>query len=147
MSKLLLPGLALCLAALGACADRISQHGYIPRAAELAQINPGQDDRARVDQVIGAPAAQSMRDKNSYYYVRSTFAANGPRAPRVISREVVAISFDDDDRVESVARLSLEDGQYVPLALRVSEGAEIRPNYIAQIISRLGRFSAEDVFN
>ena len=78
---------------LGACSASYKNHGYVPPADLLSQIQVGVDTRETVAETVGVPASSGVLDNSGYYYVRSRKRSIGPLAPREVDRQVVAISF------------------------------------------------------
>ena len=61
------------------------------------------------------------------------------RAPEVVDREVIAISFNADDTVANIERFGLEDGRVVTLSRRVTETTVRDVTFIRQLIRNFGR--------
>ncbi|MFP4328558.1 MAG: outer membrane protein assembly factor BamE [Paracoccaceae bacterium] len=134
---------AMALAGLGACTAQYRDHGYTPPEEDLEQIVVGVDTRDSVAETIGAPSMSGVADESGYYYVESRVRHFAWRAPEIVDRQVLAISFDPEGTVSNIERYGLEDGKAVPLTRRVTEtGGNV--SFIRQLLSRLGRFSAED---
>lgn len=126
---------------LSACAPQYANHGYIPPADELDQIVVGVDTRASVEETIGTPATAGVVNESGFYYVRSRQRTIGALAPKVIEREVLAISFDSAGVVSNVERFGLERGQVVPLARRVTTSGVGNSGFLRQLLGNIGRFN------
>lgn len=137
-------GLALA-ASLAACTPIETGHGYIPTAEELAALTPGSDTRATVAAAIGRPAMTGALDDESWFYVRSTYRQSGVAPPQEISREIVALSFDDAGRLANVERLGLEDARAVAITRRVTDSGVRSVGLVDQLGRNLGRISADQV--
>jgi outer membrane protein assembly factor BamE (lipoprotein component of BamABCDE complex) len=135
-------GAILSLAlALGACAPQYSNHGYIPPAEDLAQIEVGRDTKESVADKIGVPQSSGVLTNSGYYYVKMRKRALGPLAPEEVEREVLAISFSEAGVVQNVERFGLERGQVVPLERRVTSSPVSDKSFIRQLLGNLGRFN------
>jgi len=134
-------GALLVVLGLSACASRYSNHGYIPPQEELDQITVGKDTRESVQTVVGVPSAGSVMNNSGFYFVRSRVRAVGPIAPKVIEREVLAISFDGRGVVSNVERFGLERGRAVPLSRRVTTSGVGNSTFLRQLLGNIGRFS------
>jgi outer membrane protein assembly factor BamE (lipoprotein component of BamABCDE complex) len=88
-----------------------------------------------------------MLRESGYYYVAQRFRTVGPREPEVISREVVAISFDADGVVRNVERYGLEDGNVVAFSRRVTDSSVRDVSFLRQLLGNIGRFDAERLFD
>ncbi len=126
---------------VAACAPQFVNHGYIPPQEDLEQIVVGVDTRVSVEETIGAPVTSGVINDGGYYYVRSRRRTFGALAPKVIEREVVAISFDSAGVVTNIERFGLERGQVVPLARRVTTTGVSNSSFLRRLLGSLGRFN------
>lgn len=133
--------LAAGVVTLTACTPLVSNHGYVPPQEDLDAILVGVDTRDTVADVIGAPSAFGVLSDSGYYYIAQKKEARGAFAPRVIEREVVAISFDNAGVVSNVERFGLEDGNVVALSRRVTDSNIARLSFIRQLLGNVGRIS------
>jgi outer membrane protein assembly factor BamE (lipoprotein component of BamABCDE complex) len=77
-----------------------------------------------------------------YFYVTQRVQQRGYRAPEVIDREVVAISFDADGVVSNVERFGLEDGNAVALSRRVTDSTVQGAGLLRQLLGNVGQLDA-----
>lgn len=133
--------LAACLAVgLTACAATFTNHGFVPRDDELAEIVVGVDSRETIEETIGRPAATGVLREEAWIYSAYRVRNYTYQAPQVVEREVVAISFDGDGVVSNVERFGLEDGRVVTLSRRVTENTVRDLGFFRQLLRNLGRF-------
>lgn len=132
---------------LAACQPILRHHGYVPTDEDLSQIVVGLDTRDSVALTIGRPSASGVVNDGGFYYVRSQWEQVGPRRPQETERQVVAISFGADGRVENIERFTLEDGQVVPLSRRVTDSNIRNVSFIRQLLGGLGRFTADQLLD
>lgn len=128
---------------LSACAAVYRKHGYVPPADQLAEVVPGIDTRDSVAETIGVPSSTGVRNDSGYYYVATRFRHFGAAAPKPVSRDLVAISFDAAGVVEGVQRYSLADGRVVPLERRVTSSSVQDSTFLRQLLGNLGNFSPD----
>jgi outer membrane protein assembly factor BamE (lipoprotein component of BamABCDE complex) len=141
-------GIALaCLALLAACSATYENHGYVPSEEELSGLVVGVDTRATVDDVVGPPSAAGLMDQGDYYYVRSRFREYGMFRPEEVSREVVAISFDDSGTIANIERFGLEQGRIVPLSRRVTDSSVVETGFLQQLMGNIGNINPGNFFN
>ena len=124
---------------LGACAPTFRNHGYIPPQEELDALTVGVDTRASVEESVGPPSAGGVLSDGGYYYVRSRVRTFGPTAPKEIERQVLAISFDENDVVSNIESFGLENGQIIPLTRRVTSTAVTNKSFLRQLLGNIGR--------
>lgn len=147
MSKTLKIGAAVLLcASLAACSATFRNHGYVPLEEDLSQITVGVDTRDTVAEAIGTPSSAGVLSDSGYYYVQSRVKHFAWQRPEVIDRQVVAVSFTKSGIVENIGRYTLQDGQVVPLARRVTRNGQ-DVSFIRKLLANLGSFSAGDFIN
>ncbi len=96
---------------LTACGGNIIRQGHLFQEEDLAQVHEGMS-KDQVILALGTPDTQSAVNGGTYYYISQT--ANQPMAfmkPEVTDRHVVAVYFNNKDRVEQIANYGLKDGK------------------------------------
>jgi outer membrane protein assembly factor BamE (lipoprotein component of BamABCDE complex) len=101
------------------CSPDINHRGYYPKAGALAQVADGMP-KSEVEGIMGSPTttASVNLQGDSYYYITSVTQGRAFLDPVEIRREVIAIRFDRDDQVASVAQYGLEDGRIININSR-----------------------------
>lgn len=135
----------LALLSLAACSAVYRNHGYVPTPSELSQVTVGKDTRDSVVKTIGAPTASGVLDDSGFYYISSRMRHFGPMEPKVVDRELVAISFNNSGVVQNIERFGLEDGRAVPLERRVTSSSVEDKTFLRQLLGNLGRFNPASV--
>lgn len=138
---------AALLLFLAACSPVMRFHGYAPEDAQLAQVVVGQDTRETVAEKLGRPGAGGVMRDSGWYYVQSDWRQDQWRAPIEMDRQVVAISFDANDRVSNVERFGLEQGEVVALSRRVTSTGPSGLSILKQILGNIGGFNAASFGN
>ena len=128
--------------AVAACSATFENHGYVPTDRELEEVIVGVDTRDTVADVIGQPSSAGVLNSSGYYYVQSRWRNYAYRAPEVIDRQVLAISFDDSGVVENIERFTLEDGRVIALSRRVTDSNIKGVSFLRQLLGNLGNFDA-----
>jgi len=137
----------LGVVALTACSATYQNHGYVPLEEDLQQLVVGVDTRATVDDVIGTPSVAGMLNEGDYYYVRSRIREYGMYRPEEIERQVLAISFAEDDTIANIERFALADGNIVPLSRRVTDSSVVDNGFLRQILGNFGNIDPSQMFN
>ncbi|MFD1159529.1 outer membrane protein assembly factor BamE [Roseovarius aestuarii] len=137
----------VCLMFAASCSATYQNHGYVPSEKDLAELVVGVDNRATVDDVIGPPSASGVLSEGDYYYIRSRIRTFGAFKPEVVERQVLAISFDQGDRIANIERFGLEDGNIVPLTRRVTDSSVVGNNLLRQLLANIGNLNPGDLFN
>lgn len=131
---------AVCLT-LTACAAQYRYHGYIPTEEDLSAIQVGVDTRDTVAESIGTPGSSGVLRDSGYYYVSTQIRHYGATAPKVVSRELVAISFTEAGVVQNIERFGLEDGRVIPLQRRVTSSGVQDNTFLRQLLGNVGNFN------
>ena len=131
----MLKGIAalFALSIVASCSPVFTYHGFVPTDEDLEEIEVGLDTRATVASIIGKPGASGLLEDSGWYYVRSEFEHAPVRGPQEIDRQVVAISFDDENIVSNVERFGLERGQVVVLSRRVTDSNIEGVSFLGQL--------------
>jgi len=133
--------LGLAILSVSACSAVYRNHGYVPSEAELAEIKVGVDTRDSVAESVGAPSSSGVLSDGGYYYVTTKLRHYGPRKPQVVSRELVAISFDPSGVVRNIERYGMQDGQVVAFERRVTSSSVENKTFLRQLLGNLGNFN------
>lgn len=133
--------------ALAACSTVYRNHGYVPAEDELALVEVGVDTMETVGQKIGRPSTAGLLNDEGWYYVQSRYRHFGPREPKEIERQVVAVTFTEAGVVENIARFGLDDGKVVEISRRVTETNIKGITLIQQLLGNFGRINVDDFIN
>jgi outer membrane protein assembly factor BamE (lipoprotein component of BamABCDE complex) len=112
--------LALSIAGLVAgCSPEINHRGYYPKPGALSQVSEGMP-KSEVEGIMGSPSTTASINfqGDSYYYITSITQGRSFLEPTEVKREVIAIRFDKQDQVTSVAQYALEDGRIININSR-----------------------------
>lgn len=133
------------LVAVAGCSAIYRDHGYVPTEEELAEVTVGVDTRDSVTEAIGSPAASGVLNEGGYYYVSTRMRHYGATEPRIVERQLVAISFTRSGTVENIERYSLQDGRAIALNRRVTDSSVQNKTFLRQLLGNLGNFSPSTV--
>ncbi|MEM9755191.1 MAG: outer membrane protein assembly factor BamE [Pseudomonadota bacterium] len=136
---------AAALLSLGACSATFQNHGFVPPTEELEAILPGVDTRESLELSVGQPSASGVMRDDAWFYAAYRVRNFAYRAPEVIERDIVAISFDEDGVVTNIERFGLEDGQLVTLSRRVTDSSIGEVTLLAQILRNFGRLDVGNI--
>jgi outer membrane protein assembly factor BamE (lipoprotein component of BamABCDE complex) len=101
-------------ALVAGCSPEINHRGYYPKAGALAQVSEGMP-KSEVEGILGSPSTTASVNfqGDSYYYITSLTQGRAFLDPVEVKREVIAVRFDKQDQVTSVAQYGLEDGRII----------------------------------
>ena len=137
----------VALMCLAACSRLEDSHGFVPDEGLLDQIVVGVDTRVTAGRILGPPSAQGVISDTGWFYVKSDFRRTLWRAPEEVNRQVVLVSFAEDDRVENIERFGLERGQVVRLSTRVTTSNTRDISILRQLFSNIGNFNPAALFD
>lgn len=126
------------------CVRLEENHGYVPTDTELANIEVGRDTRETVAVLVGAPAIDSLRTENGWYYVKSDYETYLFREPREVNREGVAIMYSPQGTVANIERFDLDDGRVIALSRRVTDSSISGVTFLRQLVGNFGNFQLQD---
>ena len=130
--------LGLLLTALMGCAASFTNHGYAPTDTELQAITVGRDTRATVEAAIGRPSSTGVLKSSGWYYLSSRIKHFTYNQPKVIDRQLVAISFSNRGVVQNVERFTLNDGRVIALNRRVTTSGIKGFSFMRQLLQNIG---------
>lgn len=139
--------LALALLLLSSCAATFRNHGFTPRAEQLARVTVGSDTRESVIEKIGGPGLAGLTTDDAWYYVESRFRHAPFRAPEEVRREVLKITFNAAGRVANIERFGLQDGRIIRLSARVTPGVDDDGGILAAIFRNVGQGNTGGLLN
>jgi outer membrane protein assembly factor BamE (lipoprotein component of BamABCDE complex) len=104
---------------LAGCSPSIEHRGYMARPGAFEQIGSGMP-KSEVEGILGSPSTTASINfqGDSYYYITSVTESRAFLTPRETGREVIAIRFDQNDRVASFGQYGLEDGRIININSR-----------------------------
>jgi len=142
-SRLLAAAAVLALGAvLTGCGPRVAMLGNKPMADDMAKIKPGQQTRSQVQEILGSPSSRSLYGPEIWYYISGTQESEAFFKPEETERNVIAISFDDQGVVKSIATKGKDDGQDVAMSQKKTPTAGHNMSVVEQMVGNIGRFNA-----
>lgn len=136
---------SLVFTTLAACTATYTDHGYVPTDVELGNVVVGADSRNSLEDAIGSPSSTGVLSDSAWYYISSRIRYFTYRKPEMIGRDIVAISFDKNDRVSNIERFGLEDGRVVSFSRRATSSGVEGTKFFNQMIRNLGNFGASSL--
>jgi outer membrane protein assembly factor BamE (lipoprotein component of BamABCDE complex) len=93
---------------LGGCAAVHAHKGAVLDAQLSTSIQPGVDNKASVEKLLGRPSFSGEFTSNDWYYVARDTTQLAFRNPRVTKQTVLHIQFDQAGNVASIQRTGKE---------------------------------------
>jgi len=127
---------------LASCSGIESQHGYIPSEAELGNLEVGETTTEDVLGNIGNPAFVNEDYGTTWVYIETKQINRGITKAKTTERNVVVLSFEEDDTLGNIETVGLENGRTVRFTQRVTKTYEGRLSVIQQILRSFGNFGS-----
>lgn len=102
------PAILIAAALLSGCAAMRAHKGAVVDPQLAVTIQPGVDNKASVEKLLGRPSFTSGFSANDWYYVSRDTIQFAFRNPRVSSQTVLRVRFDPRGNVASVQRTGRE---------------------------------------
>lgn len=137
----------LIAASLGfaSCSDQIDYRGYLPRGSDVQKIHTGLS-KTEVLSILGSPSTSSAVEGagDTFYYISSVVKTTAILEPKVVDREIFAISFDSEQNVQRLAHYGIEDGKIIDFISRKTPTRGSQMSILRGLFGRLGKFGAPD---
>lgn len=130
------------LALLASCTPVVDTRGHNLAEADMSQIIEGQSGPDDVRALLGSPSAISSFGHLTWYYINERKETLGFYAPEVADQKVVAIHFDENERVNKIEDYDKSASKPVEIVTKETptEGHEM--TVMEQLLGNFGRFNA-----
>lgn len=129
--------------ALTGCIKNEENRGYITEFSHVEQINKG-DSKDAVVNVLGSPSSTSTFGKETWYYIGMKMQTQAFKDPKMVNKDIIAITFNDRGLVDSVERNKAEGGKEVDIAKDITPTSGNHVGVVEQLLGNLGRFNPKD---
>lgn len=108
VALLRLPAVLAVAAALAGCASVRTHRGAVIDLQLASAIQPGIDNKASVEKLLGRPSFTGEFTPNEWYYVSRDTAQFAFRNPRTIRQAIMLVRFDAAGNVATIDRTGKE---------------------------------------
>lgn len=140
----LLAAVALAIAAT-ACTPLVETRGNLLSESKIGDVKPGVSSRADVEQAWGPPTTIAPFDNKTWFYIGETTSQKGIFEPEVTKRQMIRVTFADDDLVDKVSAVDPKNGRDIAFVDRKTSTAGKEFTAFQQFVGNLGKFNANDV--
>ncbi|MBT5187725.1 MAG: outer membrane protein assembly factor BamE [Kordiimonadaceae bacterium] len=135
-------GILFVLLLMSSCTSIKQSRGYIPDQEKIDAIRIDVDDQESVAVLLGHPTMVATFDNLNWYYYSKKTERWAFFKEIVTEMDILAITFDDEDYVTNIRKLTVEDNNIVdPVSKKtVTHGKEV--NFFAELFGNIGRFGA-----
>lgn len=138
VSRVLLSGSILAVAALAACAPIKDVRGYVPDDEKVSTVSIGADTRDSVQEKLGTPSSTAAFGDPTWYYISTEQERYAFFRPDVTKRQILAIQFAESGKVNDIRKYGLEDGQVIDLVSRETPSRGKEMTFLQQLFGNMG---------
>ena len=134
-------GLLACFAPVlltGCFTEETTVHGFVPSEYTLDQIAEG-SSREQVLLTLGSPSTTAHFGNEVFYYISQT--RRKPVAfmnSRPVDQTVVAVYFDEEQRVSRTVRYGLKDGKLFDFTNQITPTGGAESTFLGRILDSVG---------
>ena len=129
----------ICCFAISACSPVISKHGFVTYDENPVTASVGTDTKTSLLSKYGNPSQTGTFDDQVWYYMTATQKQKAFYKPKTTERLVVAISFDDGDKVSEVRNYTLADGRVINYDKHKTPTRGREVTFLEQLFGSIGR--------
>jgi len=129
------------LALLSGCStDYFNQtEGNMPPKKDILEVKRGMT-QDQVRKIMGSPSVISSLDHRSWIYMNSTIKRLAFLKPEELERNVVAVEFNLDGKVEKVVQLTKENGQEIAIATDATPVTGTEEGFMQKYFGGVGQY-------
>ncbi|MEM9999659.1 MAG: outer membrane protein assembly factor BamE [Pseudomonadota bacterium] len=122
------------------------KQGYVVDEQTLALVPPG-SSREQVLLSLGTPTTtNAIEEEETFYYISQTRERRAQfLKPRLVDQRVLAVYFDQEQRVSRIADYGLQDGKVFDFITRTTPTGGKDQTFLAQILAGGLRGSASNI--
>ena len=127
--------------ALSGCANEwfVTHNGNMPTNERISKLNVGQT-KQEVRQILGSPSSVVSLDQNTWIYMSSDIKRVAFFKPEEISRDVLTIKFNKDEKVEDITRLKKENGREIIISQDETPTLGQQPGFFEKYFGGVGQY-------
>ena len=132
---------SIMVMALSGCANEwfVTHNGNMPTNERISKLNVGQT-KQEVRQILGSPSSVVSLDQNTWIYMSSDIKRVAFFKPEEISRDVLTIKFNKDEKVEDITRLKKENGREIIISQDETPTLGQQPGFFEKYFGGVGQY-------
>jgi outer membrane protein assembly factor BamE (lipoprotein component of BamABCDE complex) len=107
----------------------------------LKELTPGTSTRADATALLGSPTAKATFDDNQWIYIGSMTRPVIGQTQKVLSQDVVLLTFNEQGVLQGVKQLNKGDALPVTMVARATPSPGSEASILQQLLGNVGRFS------
>ncbi len=105
--------IVITLISVSGCFTERQYSGHVIESKNVDLIKTGKTSKADVYDLLGSPSSKGNFERDIWYYIGDYRSQTAFLEPKVKNRQVVAIHFDQNEKVSKLERKTLTDGQKI----------------------------------
>lgn len=119
-----------------ACAPVVTTRGYISDPSLESAIRSGADTKGTVQERLGyASTTATFGGDNVWYYISYQEKQTAFFTPTVLNRKILAVSFDQEGKVNGTRRYGLENGRLIAFETRETPARGRELTFLMQLLN------------
>lgn len=122
----------------GCNTSEVLTQGYVVDYQALELVPPG-SSKDQVLLTLGTPTTQADYGSQAFYYISQKRVRKAMfLKPRLVEQSILAVYFDDDETVTSLANYTLEDGVVFDTITRTTPTGGREETFLSRVLSSTG---------
>jgi outer membrane protein assembly factor BamE (lipoprotein component of BamABCDE complex) len=131
----------LTVISISGCTPTLATRGNFLDDERLRGIQIGVSTKEEVEQRLGTPTTTDPFDSQKWFYIGEKTSAKAFFKPEVQSRRVIALTFNNEDLLQSASELDEKSGREIELVKKATPSPGRQMNVFEQFLSNLGKFN------
>ncbi len=127
--------------AISSCAPMMATRGNYLDEDRMKKLQVGVNSKAEVEKTLGTPTTTDPFDTNTWYYIGEKTAAKAFFRPKVESRKIVVVYFDEQGLLKNAQQVDEKAGKSVETVKKSTPAPGREMNAFEQFLSNLGKFN------
>ncbi len=124
---------------LASCTNIEERHGATIKPKTMQKLAPNVTKK-QVTGLLGSPSTKSSFGEETWYYIANNKNQNLFSDDDMVEQEVLAIYFNEDDKVYNVESYGIRDSKQIELSDRTTPTAGHNLTVMEQLLGNVGRF-------
>jgi len=130
---------------LAGCASNLAHKGAVIDPQLASSIQPGVDNKASVEKLLGPPSFAGTFTANDWYYVSRDTNQLAFRNPRITKETVVLVRFDPGGNVTSIQRTGKELAVNIDPSRRQTPTLGRKQSFFEELFGQIGSVNSGGV--
>ena len=117
----------------------LDHNGNMPGQDKIAQIHVGQTKEEVLD-ILGGPSSVTGLSDDHWIYMSSTIKKVAFLKPKEVNRDVLALTFDNNNKISKIETKTLADGNTITIDSDSTQPAERQQGFFRKYFGGVGSY-------